>query len=113
MAKEKDKDKDLLKHEVQFPDDAEARRMRLKNLIELGKQRGYLTYAEINDHLPDDMLDAEHVETIIGMINDIGIQVCDRAPDAEAMLLAEAPGAVQEEAAAAEVEAAFATADPD
>src|SRR5689334_2897640 len=59
------------------PADAEARRTRLKNLIVLGKERAYLTYAEINDHLPDDMLDAELIENIIGMINDMGIQVYD------------------------------------
>ena len=64
------------------PADAEARRLRLKNLVVLGKERGYLTYAEINDHLPDDMLDAEAIENIIGMINDMGIQVYDEAPDA-------------------------------
>ena len=50
----------------------------------LGKERGFLTYAEINDHLPDDMLDAEQIESIISMINDMGIQVYDEAPDAEA-----------------------------
>ncbi|HBV20470.1 MAG TPA: RNA polymerase sigma factor RpoD, partial [Nitrosomonas sp.] len=63
--------------------DIEARRMRLKRLIVLGKERGYLTYAEINDHLPDDMLDAEQIEGIISMINDMGISVHDEAPDAE------------------------------
>ena len=47
------------------PAEAEARRLRLKNLIVLGKERGYLTYAEINDHLPDDMMDAEQIENII------------------------------------------------
>src|SRR5450631_2516398 len=64
------------------PVEAEARRMRLKNLIIIGKERGYLTYAEVNDHLPDDMLDAEQIENIISMINDMGIQVYDEAPDA-------------------------------
>ena len=59
------------------PQDLEARRMRLKILIGLGKERGYLTYAEINDHLPDDMLDAEQIEGIISMINDMGISVHD------------------------------------
>ena len=62
------------------PQDIEARRMRLKNLIVQGKERGYLTYAEINDHLPDDMLDAEQIENIISMINDVGISVYDEAP---------------------------------
>ena len=54
--------------------DIEARRTRLKALIGLGKERGYLTYAEINDHLPDDVLDAEQIEGVISMIGDIGIQ---------------------------------------
>ncbi len=111
MAKEKDKDKDLLKHEVQFPDDAEARRMRLKNLIVLGKERGYLTYAEINDHLPDDMLDAEQIENIISMINDMGIQVYDEAPDAETLLMSDAAPTVADEDVAEEAEAALSTVD--
>src|SRR5215467_14810798 len=72
------------------PADAEARRTRLKNLIVLGKERSYLTYAEINDHLPDDILDAEQIEGIISMINDMGIQVYDEAPDAETLLMSEA-----------------------
>ncbi len=74
-AQPKDSDKASL-----APQDIEARRMRLKNLIVQGKERGYLTYAEINDHLPDDMLDAEQIENIISMINDVGISVYDEAP---------------------------------
>ena len=54
--------------------DMEARRTRLKNLISLGKERGYLTYAEINDHLPDEMLDAEQIEGVISMISDCGTE---------------------------------------
>ena len=76
------------------PAEAEARRLRLKNLIVLGKERGYLTYAEVNDHLPDDMLDAEQIESVISMINDMGIQVYDEAPDAETLLMNEATPAV-------------------
>jgi RNA polymerase primary sigma factor len=86
MAREKRKEKEQ-QVVVQQPMDAETRRMRLKNLIVLGKERGYLTYAEINDHLPDDMLDAEQIENIISMINDMGIQVYDEAPDTEALLM--------------------------
>jgi RNA polymerase primary sigma factor len=93
------------------PADAEARRLRLKNLIVLGKERGYLTYAEINDHLPDDMLDAEAVENIIGMISDMGIQVYDEAPDAETLLMSEAAPAVADEDAVEEAEAALTTVD--
>ena len=88
------------------PAEAEARKTRLKNLIVLGKERSYLTYAEINDHLPDDILDAEQIEGIISMINDMGIQVYDEAPDAETLLMSEAAPAtaaddVDEEAAEA------------
>ncbi|MGZ8255046.1 MAG: RNA polymerase sigma factor region1.1 domain-containing protein, partial [Burkholderiaceae bacterium] len=63
-------------------EDLEARRNKLKALIKLGKERGFLTYAEINDHLPDDILDAEQIEGVISMIGDMGIQVYDEAPDA-------------------------------
>ncbi|HWQ37484.1 MAG TPA: RNA polymerase sigma factor RpoD [Burkholderiales bacterium] len=85
--KRKDREQDRQQVVVQQPMDAETRRMRLKNLIVLGKERGYLTYAEINDHLPDDMLDAEQIENIISMINDMGIQVYDEAPDTETLLM--------------------------
>ena len=69
--------------------DLEARRTRLKSLITLGKERGFLTYSEINDHLPDDLVDAEQIEAIISTFNDMGIQVYDQAPAPEEMLLAE------------------------
>ena len=67
--------------------DAEARRSRLITLIVLGKERGYLTYGEINDHLPDDVQNSEQIDGIIGMINDMGIQVYEEAPDAEVLLM--------------------------
>ncbi len=89
----------------------DERRMRLKNLIVLGKERGYLTYAEINDHLPDDMLDAEQIEGIISMIGDMGISVYDEAPDAEALLMSDATPAVADEDVVAEAEAALSTVD--
>lgn len=91
--------------------DAEARRTRLKTLIILGKERGYLTYAEINDHLPDDVQDSEQIEGIIGMINDMGIQVYEEAPDAEVLLMSDAPPPVADEDAAEEAEQALATVD--
>ncbi len=91
--------------------DAEARRTRLKNLIVLGKERGYLTYAEINDHLPDDILDAEQIEGVISMINDMGIAVYDEAPDAETLLMSEAATAVADEDVVEEAEAALSTVD--
>src|SRR5262245_39485561 len=94
-----------------MPNDAEARRTRLKNLIVLGKERGYLTYAEVNDHLPDDMTDAEAIENIISMINDMGIQVYDEAPDTESLLMTESSTPVPDEDAVEEAEAAVSTLD--
>ena len=70
--------------------EVEAQKKRLKNLIVLGKERGYLTYAEINDHLPDEMTDAEQIEGVVTMLADMGILVYDAAPDAETLLLTEA-----------------------
>ena len=93
------------------PQDIEARRLRLKNLIVQGKERGYLTYAEINDHLPDDMLDAEQIENIISMINDVGISVYDEAPDAETLLMSETAPTVADEDVVEEAEAALSTVD--
>lgn len=94
-----------------LPKDLEARRKRLKSLIVQGKERGFLTYAEINDHLPDDMQDAEQIEGIISMINDMGISVHDEAPDVEAMLLSEATPAITDEDVVEEAEAALSTVD--
>ena len=91
--------------------DAEERRTRLKTLIVLGKERGYLTYAEINDHLPDDVQNSEQIDGIIGMINDMGIQVYEEAPDAELLLMSDSPPAVTDEDAVEEAEAALATVD--
>ena len=71
------------------PADEEARKTQLKTLIKLGKERGFLTYAEVNDHLPDDVVDAEQIESIISTFNDMGIQVYDVAPDAEQLLMSE------------------------
>ncbi|MEO8007609.1 MAG: RNA polymerase sigma factor region1.1 domain-containing protein, partial [Betaproteobacteria bacterium] len=112
MARERRKEQNKVQVQVQHPIDAEARRMRLKNLIVLGKDRGYLTYAEINDHLPDDMLDAEQIENIISMINDMGIQVYDEAPDAETLLMNETtPAVVPDEDVVEEAEQALSTVD--
>src|SRR5688572_31274456 len=109
-AKERALVKEFERRELS-PADAEARRERLKNLIVLGKERSYLTYAEINDHLPDDMLDAELIENVIGMINDMGIQVYDEAPDAETLLMSDATPAVADDSAVEEAEAALSTVD--
>ncbi len=81
------------------PVDAETRKTRLKNLIKLGKERGFLTYAEVNDHLPDDVVDAEQIESIISTFSDMGIQVYDEAPDAETLLMSDnAPAAGADDA---------------
>jgi RNA polymerase primary sigma factor len=96
---------------VLTPADVEARKRRLKTLIVLGKERGYLTYAEINDHLPDDILDAEQIEGVISMIGDMGILVYDEAPDAETLLMSESPATVPAEDVEEEAEAAASTLD--
>jgi RNA polymerase primary sigma factor len=117
MAKPKDKKKPIKKQAaaVEQPavdqlQDIEARRTRLKALIVLGKERGYLTYAEINDHLPD-MLEVEQIEGIVTMINEMGVSVCDVAPDAETLIMTDAAPAVADEDAVEEAEAALSTVD--
>jgi len=89
--------------------DQEQQRSRLKELIAKGKEQGYLTYAEVNDHLPPDIADPEQIEDIISMINDMGIRVAEVAPDAEELLLAD--NEVADEAAAEEVASALASVD--
>ncbi|WP_293264390.1 RNA polymerase sigma factor RpoD [Neptunomonas sp.] len=88
---------------------------RLKELIARGKEQGYLTYTEVNDHLPEDIADPDQVEDIIRMINDMGIPVSEVAPDAETLLMKEGDSTVDtdEEAVAALVESdAGRTTDP-
>src|SRR3989338_11168693 len=80
----------------------EQQRSRLKDLISRGKEQGYLTYAEVNDHLPADITDPEQIEDIIGMINDMGIRVSEEAPEMEELLLTENEAA-EDEVAAEEV----------
>src|SRR5258705_1008578 len=89
--------------------EVEAQKKRLKNLIVLGKERGYLTYAEINDHLPDDRTDAEQIESVVTMLADMGIAVYDEAPDAEQLLMTEAPAPIAEEDVIEEAEEALST----
>ena len=64
----------------------EQQQSRLKELITKGREQGFLTYAEVNDHLPQNIADPDQVEDIIGMINDMGITVSEQAPDAETLL---------------------------
>ncbi|MFO2462226.1 RNA polymerase sigma factor RpoD [Pseudomonas sp. 15FMM2] len=83
---------------------------RIKELIVLGREQGYLTYAEVNDHLPEDISDPEQVEDIIRMINDMGINVFEAAPDKDSLMLADAD---TDEAAAEEAAAALAAVETD
>src|SRR3990167_2402123 len=80
----------------------ESQKSRLKELISRGKERGYLTYDEVNEHLPADITDSEQIEDIISMINDMGIRVAEEAPEMEELLLAENEAA-EDEVAAEEV----------
>ncbi|MDP7536781.1 MAG: RNA polymerase sigma factor RpoD [Methylococcales bacterium] len=82
----------------------------LKQLISKGKIKGYLTYAEINDHLPSDIVEPDQIEDIISMINDMGIEVHEVAPDADSLMTG-AAGASTDDEAAAEVAAALASVD--
>src|SRR4249919_4177550 len=83
----------------------------IKILISKGLEQGYLTYAEVNDHLPDDLVDPEQIEDIIGMINGMGIEVHEVAPDVETLLLSDAtPSRSEDDTVAAEEAAAALTA---
>jgi len=90
----------------------------LKELIARGKEQGYLTYAEVNDHLPNDIVDPEQIEDIVNMINDMGIAVHEKVPDVESITLSDATatddeGAEEAEAVLASVDAEFGrTTDP-
>lgn len=86
------------------------RQSQIKALIAFGKEKGYLTYAEVNDHLPDDIVDPEQIEDIINMINDMGIAVHEEAPDADTLILSDNAVSTDEDAAE-EAAAALATMD--
>ncbi len=93
-------------------EDLAKRRSRLKTLITLGKTRGYLTHGEISDHLPDKLVDAETMEVVVTMLNDMGVAVYEQTPDAETLLLNNtAPTAATVEEAEEEAEAALSTVD--
>jgi RNA polymerase primary sigma factor len=77
---------------------ADERQSQLKLLIARGKEQGFLTYVEVNDHLPSEIVDPEQIEDIVNMINDMGIPVYEKAPDAESLLLTDATAAPDEEA---------------
>ena len=78
----------------------------LKQLITKGKEQGFLTYAQVNDHLPDDIVDPEQIEDIINMINDMGISVHEKAPDADTLILNDAASSDADDDTAAEEAAA-------
>ena len=93
-------------------EDMAKRRARLKALITLGKTRGYLTHGEISDHLPDKLIDAETLEVVISMLNDMGVAVYEQTPDAETLLLNNnVSTAATVEEAEEEAEAALSTVD--
>ncbi|MFC4299377.1 MULTISPECIES: RNA polymerase sigma factor RpoD [Castellaniella] len=107
-------EKDSPSRSQMTPEEQEARRNRLKILIKLGKDRGYLTYGEINDHLPDDLVDAEAIDGIISTFSDMGISVYDQAPDAETLLMSDnVPSAASDDDVEDEAEAALTTVDSD
>ncbi|MDO5059643.1 MAG: RNA polymerase sigma factor RpoD, partial [Neisseria sp.] len=89
----------------------EEQRARLRQLIIQGKERGYITYAEINDALPDDMSDADQIDNIVNMIQGLGIQVTEEAPDADTLLMNDSGTGMTDDDAVEEAEAALSTAD--
>ncbi|WP_321898979.1 RNA polymerase sigma factor RpoD [Paraburkholderia heleia] len=93
-------------------EELEERRTKLRALIKLGKERGFLTYAEINDHLPDNFTETEAIEGIISTFNDMGVAVYEQAPDAETLLLNDnAPNASSDDEVEEEAEVALSTVD--
>ena len=89
-----------------------TRRANLKTLLKLGKTRGYLTHGEINDHLPDKLVDVETLEAVVSMLNDLGVAVYEQTPDAETLLLTnQGTSTATEEEAEEEAEAALSTVD--
>ncbi|MCF7521617.1 RNA polymerase sigma factor RpoD [Neisseria sp. ZJ106] len=86
-------------------------RERLRQLIIMGKERGYITYSEINDALPDDMSDADQIDNIVNMIAGLGIQVTEQAPDVEDILLSDNAASITDDDAVEEAEAALSNAD--
>ena len=111
-AKEKQLLKELGGRSGITEEQREATRNNLKTLIKLGKERSFLTYAEINDHLPEDLVEAEAIESIVSTFNDMGIAVYDQAPDAETLLMADTtPVASSDDDAEEEAEAALSTVD--
>jgi RNA polymerase primary sigma factor len=114
-AKEKALLKDAFSSDTEASEEElEARRQKLKTLIKMGKERGFLTFSEINDHLPENIIDPEAIEGIIGTFSDMGIAVYEQAPDAETLLLSDNVATVaSDDDAEAAAEAALSTVDSD
>jgi RNA polymerase primary sigma factor len=115
-AKEKALLKDAFSSDTEATEEElERRRQKLKTLIKLGKERGFLTYSEINDHLPENIVDPEAIEGIIGTFTDMGIAIYEQAPDAETLLLSDNVATVtgDDDDAEAAAEAALQTVDSD
>jgi len=111
-AKEKALLKEFAAQQLGSEEQQELRRTRLKTLIKMGKSKGYLTHGEMNDVMSDELSDADALETLIGLLNDINITVYEQAPDAETLLLNEnTSAATSEEEAEEEAEAALSTVD--
>jgi RNA polymerase primary sigma factor len=101
-----------LEETVLSEEDMAKRRLRLKTLIKLGKTRGYLTHGEISDHLPDKLVDAETLEVVVNMLNDMDVAVYEEALDAETLLINNTGAAVAtEEEAEEQAEAALSAVD--
>jgi RNA polymerase primary sigma factor len=95
-------------------EDQERRRLQIKALIALGKERGYLTHAQVHDHLPDDIVDPDAIEGIIAAFNDMGITVCESVPDEDILLMSDNVIAVDDsDDAEAAVATALSSADTD
>ena len=93
-----------------IPNNQNQQQSQLKLLVAKGKEQGFLTYGEVNDHLPSDIVDPEQIEDIVNMINDMGITVYEKAPEAESILLSDS-AVSNDEDAADEAAAALATVD--
>ena len=111
-AKEKALLKEFAAQQLGTEEQQELRRARLKTLIKMGMSKGYLTHGEMNDVMSDELSDADALETLISLLNDIGITVYEQAPDAETLILSDnAAAASSEEEAEEEAEAALSTVD--
>lgn len=94
-------------------DSKETRLNKLRALIRMGKERGYLTYSEVNDHMPENIVEPEQIDQIVSTLADLGIQVYEQAPTADDLLIGDSVPTATDDAAEEEAEAALATVDPE